>query len=191
MLSYRALLHPCYRILVVLALLVLTIVGSALAAEPVAISGIVTDPSGAVVVRAKLTLTNPSSRVQLITESDQDGKYIFSVPSSTYQLALSVAGFEPYITDLTAHRKSLQIDINLTLAKQSESVSVLVEAPMVDITTTQSGDILQEKQLTAIPINGRSFTDLLALQPGVVPASSHSRTRWSCLAARARLPQAT
>ena len=173
MFSYRALHDSLTRFSgFLVALTVLTIVFPAMAAEPVSVSGIVTDPSGAVVVQAQLTMTGASSAVQLTAETNQDGKYRFSVPTGVYQLALNLAGFEPYTTAITAGHESLQIDIKLAMAKQSESMNVLVEAPLVDITTTQSGDVLHEKQLTAIPINGRSFTDALALQPGIVPASS-------------------
>ncbi len=172
MISYRALLHPIYRLLAIPAFLVLTIVPPAMAAEPLAVSGVVNDPSGAVVAHAQLTMTDTSSGVRLIADTDREGKYSFSAPSGNYQLALNLAGFEPYTTAITLGHEPLQIDVHIALAKQSESMNVLVEAPVVDITTTQSGDILQGKQLTAIPINGRSFTDVLALQPGIVPTSS-------------------
>ncbi|MGC2211362.1 MAG: TonB-dependent receptor, partial [Candidatus Korobacteraceae bacterium] len=67
---------------------------------------------------------------------------------------------------------ALPLDIQLPLEQQSESVNVTEEVPTVDTTSSQVGETITTKTMTAVPLNGRSFTDLLAIQPGVIPASS-------------------
>ncbi|HZD30447.1 MAG TPA: carboxypeptidase-like regulatory domain-containing protein [Candidatus Angelobacter sp.] len=170
--SYRTSLYSLrLTSCLLLAIAVFIMVSAARAAEPT-VFGVVTDPSGAVVVQAELTLTDAKSGVQRTAETAQDGKYSFVVPAGNYTLDLRLAGFEPYTTVVATGDGALQIDIQLSLATRSDSMSVAVEAPLVDLSTTQTGDLLQEKQLAAVPLNGRSFTDVLALQAGVVPASS-------------------
>ena len=145
---------------------------NALAYGPITVSGSVTDPSGAVITRAELVMRDPASGKQFRSQTTSEGQYKFELPAATYELTLSLPGFEPYSTVLSLDVEPVQLDIQLSLAKQTETMSVLVEAPLVDVSSTQSGDLLREKQLAAIPINGRSFTNVLALQPGIVPASS-------------------
>ena len=154
-------------------LLLVTLLGlNAVASDPLTVSGSVTDPSGAMVTHAQLVMRDSKSGKEFRSQSDAEGQYKFELPASTYELTLSLPGFEPYTTMLSLDAEPVQLDVQLSLAKQTESMSVLVEAPLVDVSTTQNGDLLREKQLAAIPINGRSFTDVLALQPGIVPASS-------------------
>ena len=145
---------------------------SALASDPIAVSGSVTDPSGAVITRADLVMRDTGSGKQFRSQSNIEGQYQFELQPATYELTLSLPGFEPYATVLTVGGEPVELDVQLSLAKTTESMNVLVEAPLVDIFSSQTGDLLREKQLAAIPINGRSFTDVLALQPGIVPASS-------------------
>ena len=173
MISYRVLLLPLrryFRLLVRVTVLAVSL--SAMAEGPATVSGVVTDPSGAVVSHATLTMTNSASGKQFHADSDDSGHYEFTVPVGNYDLQLDQSGFEPYLTTLDADGSGLQLDVQLAMAKHSESMSVLVEASLVDIYTAQAGTVLHEKQLAAIPVNGRSYTDILALQPGIVPASS-------------------
>jgi hypothetical protein len=67
---------------------------------------------------------------------------------------------------------AVSLDIQLPLEQQSESVNVTEEAPAIETTSSQVGETISAAKMTSVPLNGRSFTDLLAIQPGVIPASS-------------------
>lgn len=139
------------------------------------ISGTVTDPSGAVIPAAAVTLRNSNTGTLQTTTTGNDGSFPFlSVPAGDYQVEIRAAGFKPYVqsgleVNATA---SLRVDAQLVLKTESEMVEVSVVPPGVETSSTQLGEVISEKKMTAIPLNGRSFTDLLALQAGVVPVSS-------------------
>ena len=136
------------------------------------ISGVVSDPSGAVIAGATIAVRNTVSGAVIETQSAGDGGYSLALPEGSYELQLRVAGFEPYTTVVELEGEPVSLDITLALEKHADSLSVVVEPSQLDVSTTQVGDVVAATQMRAVPLNGRSFTDLLATQPGIVPASS-------------------
>jgi hypothetical protein len=145
------------------------------AATTGSISGSAIDPSGAVVPGAMLTVTNTATGVQSKTTSNEKGFYSFpSLPVGRYDLAIELEGFSPQkrtglIIDADG---ALQIDMTLTMIERTEEVTVLANEVNVETTSTQVGQVVTSKAITAVALNGRSFTDLLALQPGIVPMTT-------------------
>src|SRR5450432_3195729 len=139
------------------------------------LSGTVTDPTGSVVPRVKLTATNTAQGIQNKTASDSKGAYTFpSLPVGEYRLQVEAQGFKPQNrTGLKIDLDSvLQVDVGLELADRMEEV-VVTESPLrVETASTQLGEVVSAKSMTAVALNGRSFTDLLALQPGIVPTTT-------------------
>lgn len=143
--------------------------------ENAALSGIVSDPAGAVVIQATVVLRNSVTGVQEDTLTKEDGSYNFaSLHPGIYELRVISNGFNPYFRkDLKlASRETSNVDVTLALESQSTVVEVSADLPQLDLAVTQLGESMTGNQMRSIPINGRSFTDLLAVQPGVVPASS-------------------
>jgi hypothetical protein len=70
------------------------------------------------------------------------------------------------------HPTALKVDIALELKAAATSVEVSAETVQIDLSTTQMGETIAATKMTSVPLNGRSFTDLMAIQPGIVPASS-------------------
>ena len=144
-------------------------------AQIASISGIVVDPSGAVVVGATVTLQNSEEVEEQTSVSNNDGSYTFyGVTPGNHQIRIAAPGFKPYlqaglVVDETA---SLKVDARLALKSESTTVEVPADALQVDLSTTQMGEVIAGKEMTSVPLNGRSFTNLLAIQAGVVPASS-------------------
>ena len=137
------------------------------------IGGIVTDRSGSVIPGAKLTLTNTAQGLPFKSSTDSKGDYFFpSVPVGKYDLAVEAAGFEPHkriglVIDLNS---ALHVDVTLQVAGRQEMVTVSEGNPVVvESVSTQLGEAVTGREMTAVALNGRSFTDLLALQPGIVP----------------------
>ncbi len=139
------------------------------------IGGTVKDQTGALIPGATITVTNTAQGVQTKTKSDSKGAYAFpSLPVGRYDLHVEAQGFKPQdraglAVDLDS---ALQLDLALELAEKIETVTVQENEIHVDTTSTQVGDVVTGKSMTAVALNGRSFTDLLALQPGIVPSTT-------------------
>jgi hypothetical protein len=139
------------------------------------IAGTIKDQSGAVIPGAKLTVTHTTQGIQTKTTSDAKGDYTFpSLTVGRYDLQVIADGFKPQNrTGLTIDLDSaLQIDLTLELAQRVEEVTVAENDVRVETTSSQMGEVVTGKAMTAVALNGRSFTDLLALQPGIVPTTT-------------------
>src|ERR1700744_4999594 len=147
---------------------VLTITSFLHAATGGSISGAVTDRSGAVVIGAVLKLVNIAQRTTYSAVSDKQGLYTFpNLPVGHYDLDITATGFNTQRkTDLTVDADSaLRINASLEIGTRSDVVTVTSEASVqVETTATHLGEVVSGDQMTAIPLNGRSYTDLLAIQ---------------------------
>ncbi len=142
------------------------------------ISGTIQDASGAVLPGSHVTLRNSDTQIQRTAQTDASGFYVFpSVPVGRYELETTVSGFKPY------RRTGLIIDVNTKLEEdvklevgngQGETVTVSDTAIQVEIADTQIGEVVASTEIQAVALNGRSYTDLLALQPGIVPVSTQT-----------------
>jgi Carboxypeptidase regulatory-like domain len=139
------------------------------------ISGLVTDPSGAVVSGATVVATDTQTGVKTTVTTDAKGFYSLpALPVSTYDLQVSQIGFKSFDqTGLVINANSaLRVDATLSVGTISEKIEVRTDAVHVETESTQMGEVITGKTMTAVPLNGRSYTDLLALQPGVSPYNS-------------------
>lgn len=100
--------------------------------------------------------------------------YSSALTPGSYELRVDCSGFRPYRqTGVEINgNAAVRIDIALELGSQQAAVTVTEESAAVDTSTTQAGETIAAAEMTSVPLNGRSFTDLLALQPGVIPANS-------------------
>ncbi|HTQ96500.1 MAG TPA: carboxypeptidase-like regulatory domain-containing protein, partial [Candidatus Acidoferrum sp.] len=137
--------------------------------------GTVKDPSGAVVPRATVTATDTDTGVRQVVSTNDAGAYSFpSLPVGHYDVDITANGFRPY------RRAGIAVDVNsallidaaLVLGESTETVSVTESALQAETASTQLGDIIGATNVAALPLNGRSYTDLLALQPGVTPVTT-------------------
>ena len=139
--------------------------------------GTVRDSSQAIVSGAHITITNAQTNLKLETVSGADGTYrILSLPAGTYRLTVTAAGFKTYnTTDIEVKvNDQLQLDVALSVGSASEVVTVEANAVQVQTESTQLGDVIDSKKMLALPLNGRSFVDLLGLQAGVAPATAET-----------------
>jgi hypothetical protein len=140
-----------------------------------ALSGTVADPTGAVIPGVAVNLLCTDTGVQRIATTNSDGSYLFPVlPAGHYELEIHHPGFKPYrqvglSLDATT---ALRVDAKLELGDQRETLTVSEAGLHVETTTAQMGEAVSGTKIASVPLNGRSFTDLLALQPGIVPTSS-------------------
>ena len=139
------------------------------------LSGTISDPSGKALPGAKVTATETSTAVKQSIATDSRGFYAFqSLPVGVYDVDIEATGFGP------ARRSGIAIDVesrivvdaSLAIGEKTETVTVSASAMHVETADTQMGEVITGQQMTAVPLNGRSYTDLLALQSGVVPVTS-------------------
>jgi hypothetical protein len=139
------------------------------------VSGTVKDASNAVVPNTTVKATNTATGVQLQVITNDRGFYFFSnLAVGPYNIVIEKAGFKPYQrTGIAIDANStLLVDAVLEIGGYTEAVTVTENAVHVEVSDTQMGEVVSGTKMAAVPLNGRSYTDLLALQPGVVPASS-------------------
>jgi hypothetical protein len=159
------------NIIVIFALL-----GSALwAGDGGTLLGTITDPSGRAIAGAKVTATETATAVKQTIATDGRGFYAFqSLPVGRYEVEVNAAGFKPLRrtgVEVDVHGKVV-VDASLEIGERTETVTVSEAAAHVETADTQMGEVITGKQMTAVPLLGRSYTDLLALQSGVVPVTS-------------------
>src|SRR5215472_7714070 len=141
------------------------------------ILGEVHDPSGAAIPGVHITVTNIETNLTQATVSAGDGSYKFLVlPVGTYKLVASGAGFEQFATTgiVVKVNDQLRIDIAMKVGSVQEEVSVAANAVQVETQNTQLGDVIDSKKILALPLNGRSYVDLLGLQAGVAPGTAET-----------------
>ncbi|MGC1436803.1 MAG: TonB-dependent receptor [Terriglobales bacterium] len=136
------------------------------------ISGLVTDSTGAVIPGATVVATDTQTGVKTTVTTDAKGFYSLpALPVGTYDLQVSQIGFKTYTeTGLVINANSaLRVDATLSVGTINEKIEVRTDAVHVEAESTQMGEVITGKTMTAVPLNGRAYTDLLALQPGVSP----------------------
>lgn len=139
------------------------------------VNGVVTDSTGAVVSGTKVTLINVGTNVARDTISNATGDYFFnSVPPARYTLSFSATGFQKETIAAFDLGVAQVVTINATLKVGSVDQSVTVEAVNTEVesSTAQLGAVINEKAVNDLPLDGRNFTQLLDLTPGVTPIST-------------------
>jgi hypothetical protein len=134
------------------------------------IRGTVTDPSGASITGATVTLHNEATGADRQTQSGANGEYGFlEVPVGTYTIESQQAGFKKYVSKgVTLElNTSLTVDIALQVGGSTETVEVTGAPPQVDTTSTQLGAVVNERAVNELPLAQRDTYQLLQLQPGV------------------------
>jgi hypothetical protein len=139
------------------------------------ISGTVTDASGGAVAGATVTATNVDTGVAITQTTNAQGYYSFqTLPLGKYTIDVKQTGFK------TAARTGIVLEVNdarvvdvaLQVGQATETVEVSISALHVETANTQMGEVIEGKEMTDVPLVTRSYTDLLALQAGVVSQAS-------------------
>jgi Carboxypeptidase regulatory-like domain/TonB dependent receptor len=136
------------------------------------IRGTVSDPSGAVVQNASVTARQIETGLTRATTSDRNGNYILlELPVGHYQLELSATGFQKHVREGISLEvnETATVPIRLTVGSQYERIEVQADAEIIQPTITSLGHPVLEREIVDLPLNGRNFSQLGLLQPGVAP----------------------
>jgi len=140
------------------------------------VSGTVVDPSGAAVANASVTLRNADTGLVRQVKTTATGSYEFlSVPvGENYSVLVEAPGFQRTIrtTIKLEVNQKYRADFDLKVGAVSQTIEVSGVGAQVDTSSTQLGDVIGDKKMTSLPLNGRSYIDLLGLQAGVIPIAS-------------------
>src|SRR6266446_8747888 len=139
--------------------------------------GTITDPKGAVLQGATVTLNNAATGYSRTTKSGNDGVYQFlEVPPATYTLTVTVSGFATMKQDKVTLQVSqpATLDVAMQVKGTTEVVEVSGEAPLVNTTDATQGNVFNSTQLINLPSEGRDHVAILSLQPGVTYLGSNT-----------------
>ncbi|HLJ16672.1 MAG TPA: TonB-dependent receptor [Bryobacteraceae bacterium] len=146
--------------------------------ESGAILGTVTDPSQAVIPGAKVTLTNEETGFTVSTTTAEGGTYAFTpIKIGTYTVTAEFRGFEtsvrPHIT--VNVQQQVVVDFSLRPGLETQTVEVTSAVPLLQVQNASVGQVVGDKQINDLPLNGRNFTFLAQLAAGVTQMQQDSR----------------
>lgn len=153
-----------------------------LCAEDAGLVGTVTDPSGAVVAGAIITVQNAATNVQRRIITDEGGRYSISpLAIGHYTLTAEAPGFRTVtVSDiyLTIAQKGVA-DVTMQIGEVTEKVNVVDTTPLLQSEQSSTGQSLENKKIVDLPLNGRDFVQLVALTPGATTAGTTYETQSS------------
>ncbi len=159
------------RRLLLAALVVLAVPSLALAQSTGTIRGVVKDTQNAVVPGVTILVRNQATSEDRTTVSDSQGEYVVpSLPVGVYRIEARLDGFQTrVITDVRLQvAQTVVQNVQLALGSVTEEVAVVGQAPIVETATTSVGQVIDQKTVQEMPLNGRHFVDLGLLIPGSV-----------------------
>lgn len=137
--------------------------------------GKVSDPSGAAVTGAKITVSNVATGIIRTVDSDSSGDYVLAqLPAGDYKLTATQSGFKQTVLsgiNLQVDQKA-RVDVTLTLGTQTESVDVTADAQLLQTESSDIGMVVDSHEMVDIPLNGRKLLDLNLLDAGVARISN-------------------
>ena len=139
------------------------------------LTGTVTDSSGAIVGNAAITLKNTATGITYPTKTDSQGIYrVSQLPPGPYTMTVTSSGFQT----LTTQPFTLFVDqaarqnVSLAVGANTESVTVSAGSLLLDTVTSGEGQVIENKQIESLPLNGRNYLQLAQLSAGVTPIVS-------------------
>jgi hypothetical protein len=165
--------HSCFVLIVLVTICGAS--GQLHAKVDAGISGIVTDASGAAVSGATVQVKDIETGIVQTQQTNVDGFYAFvDLQPGHYDVEVTQSGFNTFRqTGILLDVNSAKVlNVKLKVGQVSEKIEVSADSVQLDTASTQNGEVIRAQTITAVPLVTRSYTDLLALQPGVTPVSS-------------------
>ena len=151
------------------------LVGCLCAQESATIQGLVTDASGGGLNEASVVVSNVETGSTRQLLCDRTGRYdVPALPVGRYELRVSKPGFQTALKTgiaLTVGQK-LEVDVSLAVGELKQVITVEEKTPVVELSTQQTSGLVGERQVKDLPLNGRSYDELMSLNPGIVNYSS-------------------
>lgn len=139
------------------------------------ITGRITDPSKALIVNARVTAVSAGTNIRYEATTNSSGEYyLTNLPPNSYRIEVEKSGFKKLIKpDVILHvQDALEINFEMTLGFVSETVTVEAGAPLMNTESATVSTVIDRTFVENLPLNGRTFQTLIALNPGVVVAAT-------------------
>ncbi|MBL8211376.1 MAG: TonB-dependent receptor [Bryobacterales bacterium] len=138
------------------------------------VTGFVSDPGGAFIAQATVRLQNTNTGLVLTTETNDSGSYVFPlVQPGAYQISVEKQGFGRFARTFTLEvTQQARIDAQLAVGQVNEAVTVSAAAVLLETDTSNLGQVISNRQVVDLPLNGRNPFALASLTPGVTPLAS-------------------
>lgn len=142
----------------------------------VAITGTVTDPSGAVIAGAKVTVKQTTTSIVRTGTTNSNGLFNFqSLPPSAYTVSVEATGFKGFTQTIVLLADQVRdMDVRLEVGSQTQQVTVETSAVQVNTVSPELGQVIERTRLTDLPLNGRNAADLTLMVPGAVTAIANN-----------------
>ena len=140
-----------------------------------AVGGTVTDPSGAVVPNAKVTVSNKSTNAEQTVNTDETGYFrVAKLQPGSYSVKVEAAGLAPYTAEevIVAVGSLTDLSPKLSVASAGATIQVIAETPSINTSTADFAPVVDQTQISNLPINGGRWSDFALLTPGVVNDAS-------------------
>lgn len=145
------------------------------------LSGIITDPQGAVIPGAQITATQKATGVQRETTTNDEGFYVLTnLPPGEYEVKVKATGFATKVSQSSVVLQvgqTVTLDTQLEIAEKSVMVDLVAEIPIVDTISSKVDSVINEREIASLPLNGRNFLELALLVPGNSPAPNFDPTK--------------
>ena len=173
--------RQCLPVVFLLGVIAPESVGAQQFVASASVSGTVRDSSDAVVPSAVVRLRNVDTNQVFERVTDDLGRYRFvSLPVGTYELTATAAGFATARNRLELTiGKAVDVSLSLIAAGVSQSLEVIAEAPLVEVTRTPISDTIAPADIETLPLNGRNYLDLALLAPNVSRTNTRSNERFA------------
>ena len=158
-----------FYLVVVVALLALFVPRLGAQTDTARLTGTVTDSSGAVLPGTAITVTNVGTQRAVTVTSEADGNYVITaLPPGAYRVEAKQTGFKTSTQNITLQTQQVAVlNLQLQVGQVAESVEVTSDVPLVEAGSSNISAVVTGKQITELPLNGRNFTELATLVPGV------------------------
>src|SRR5260370_25304913 len=157
----------------VLSLVAASVLSFAQTAPTTSLTGTLADASSAAIAKAAIELTNTATHFTKRAASDSQGRFLFNlIPPGVYDLTVSASGF----TTVTQQGITLDVDVpaavrlKLAVAGSAQQITVSADAPMVDSESGALRQVVSERYIQELPLNGRNAATLVFMPPGTVTA---------------------
>ncbi len=169
---------PCSLILFISLLLLFSMPAQA-QFDSATVLGMIRDASGAALPNVTITLKNNATGIVATTQTDGNGAYQFSnIKIGEYRLSAEVQGFTTAVTEkivVTVNARQ-RVDLTMQPGALTETVTITDAAQLLETDSSVRGQVVQREQIVKLPLNGRSYANLVLLAPGVRESSQNSAT---------------
>lgn len=163
--------HRSFFIWPLMVALLFVVTGAANAQSTATLQGTVSDASGAVVPNASVKVRNQATSLERAAQTDSSGDYqVAALPAGVYTVEVQAPGFKrQVVSDVSVEvARTVVRDFKIEVGSIEQTVSITADAPIVENATTSVGQVINQRTVQEIPLNGRHFVDLGLLIPGSV-----------------------